>query len=136
MTVTAEIQITDRAQSHIIEQLKKSGSNSLRLGVKESGCNGFMYTLDYLTDTSLSDFSLFERSDLSVCAHEEDLPYVSGTEIDLVTEGLNSALVFKNPKAQSYCGCGESFSFESAGLNSSAEKTKIEDLAKDAGAPD
>ena len=26
MTVTAEIQITDRAQSHIMEQLKKSGS--------------------------------------------------------------------------------------------------------------
>ena len=73
MTVTAEIQITDRAQSHIMEQLKKSGSSSLRLGVKESGCNGFMYTLDYLTDTSVSDFSLFERSDLSVCAHEEDL---------------------------------------------------------------
>ena len=64
MTVTAEIQITDRAQSHIMEQLKKSGSSSLRLGVKESGCNGFMYTLDYLTDTSVSDFSLFERSDI------------------------------------------------------------------------
>ena len=46
MTVTAEIQITDRAQSHIMEQLKKSGSSSLRLGVKESGCNGFMYTLE------------------------------------------------------------------------------------------
>ena len=82
MTVTAEIQITDRAQSHIMEQLKKSGSSSLRLGVKESGCNGFMYTLDYLTDTSVSDFSLFERSDLSVCAHEEDLPYVSGSEFE------------------------------------------------------
>ena len=92
MTVTAEIQITDRAQSHIMEQLKKSGSSSLRLGVKESGCNGFMYTLDYLNDTSVSDFSLFERSDITVCAHEQDLPYVSGTEIAFVTEGLTSAL--------------------------------------------
>ena len=136
MTVTTEIQITDRAQIHILEQLKKSGSSSLRLGVKESGCNGFMYTLDYLTDTSSSDFSLFKHSDLSVCADEQDLPYVSGTEIDLVTEGLNSALVFKNPKAQSYCGCGESFSFESADFNLAMEESKIEDLAKDAGALD
>jgi len=40
----------------------------------------------------------------------EDLPIVSGTEVDFVTEGLNSALKFKNPNAESHCGCGESFS--------------------------
>ena len=136
MSVTEEIQITDRAQNHIMEQLKKSGSNYLRLGVKESGCNGFMYTLDYLTNSSVSDFSLFERSDFSVCTNEQDLPYVSGTEIDLVTEGLNSALVFKNPKAQSYCGCGESFSFESADFTSPMEERKIDSLARNAGASD
>ena len=34
---------------------------------------------------------------------------VDGTEIDMVTQGLNSALVFKNSNATSYCGCGESF---------------------------
>ena len=136
MTVTPEIQITNKAQTHILEQLKKSGSSSLRLGIKESGCNGFMYTLDYLTETSDSNFSLFEHSDISVCALEQDLPYVSGTEIDLVTEGLNSALVFKNPKAQSYCGCGESFSFEAADFNLSMEESEIKGLTKNAGASD
>ena len=136
MTVTTEIQITDRAHTHILEQLRKNGSSSLRLGIKESGCNGFMYTLDYLTDTNDSNFSLFEPSDISVCAHAQDLPYVSGTEIDLVTEGLNSALVFKNPKAESYCGCGESFSFEAADFNLSMEESEIKGLTKDAGASD
>jgi hypothetical protein len=33
----------------------------------------------------------------------------SGTEIDLVTEGLNSVLKFRNPNAAVECGCGESF---------------------------
>ena len=133
---TPHISVSQRAHAHIRTQVEQTQSRYLRLGVKESGCNGFMYTLDYLTDTSGSDFSLFEHSDLCVCADEHDLPYVSGTEIDLVTEGLNSALVFKNPKAQSYCGCGESFSFESADFNLSMEESKVEDLAKNAGALD
>ena len=39
---------------------------------------------------------------------------VRGTEVDYVTEGLNSSLRFKNPNASTYCGCGESFAVASA----------------------
>jgi len=35
---------------------------------------------------------------------------VDGTEVDFVKQGLNEAFKFKNPKARSECGCGESFS--------------------------
>ena len=135
MSKTQTINITEKAENHILLQLEKSGSTLLRLGIKESGCNGFMYTLDYLTEPSSSDQTLIDKSALSICALQENLPYIMGTEIDLVTEGLNSALVFKNPKAQSYCGCGESFSFDSPEFIDDASKSDIENLTKNAGIP-
>ena len=135
MSTTRTINVTEKAETHILLQFEKTGSSLLRLGVKESGCNGFMYTLDYLTEPSPSDQALIDKSALSICALEKDLPYVLGTEIDLVTEGLNSALVFKNPKAQSYCGCGESFSFDSPELLGETNDSKIESLSKNVGNP-
>jgi len=52
--------------------------------------------------------------DLSLYVSETDLPLVRGTEVDYVIEGLNGTLKFKNPNAESHCGCGESFSIEPA----------------------
>ena len=135
MSKTQTISVTEKAETHILLQLEKTGSSLLRLGVKESGCNGFMYTLDYLTEPSASDQALIDKSALSISALVKDLPYVLGTEIDLVTEGLNSALVFKNPKAQSYCGCGESFSFDSPEFSGEANDSRIDSLSKNVGNP-
>jgi len=135
MSKTQTISVTEKAETHILLQLEKTGSSLLRLGVKESGCNGFMYTLDYLTEPSASDQALIDKSALSISALVKDLPYVLGTEIDLVTEGLNSALVFKNPKAQSYCGCGESFSFDSPEFSGETNDSLIDSLSKNVGNP-
>jgi len=135
MSKTQTISVTEKAETHILLQLEKTGSSLLRLGVKESGCNGFMYTLDYLTEPSASDQALIDKSALSISALVKDLPYVLGTEIDLVTEGLNSALVFKNPKAQSYCGCGESFSFDSPEFSGETNDFRIDSLSKNVGNP-
>ena len=64
MNKTQSIVITNKAENHILAQLEKSGSSLLRLGIKESGCNGFMYTLDYLTEAGSSDLTLHENSQL------------------------------------------------------------------------
>lgn len=37
------------------------------------------------------------------------MPFIDGTELDYVREGLNEIFKFHNPKAQHECGCGESF---------------------------
>jgi iron-sulfur cluster assembly accessory protein len=47
---------------------------------------------------------------VEVYVDADDLPLVLGTQIDFAVEGLNATLKFKNPNADSYCGCGESFS--------------------------
>lgn len=105
------IAITDAARTHIAAQIARSGRRYLRLGVKESGCNGFMYTLDYI-DTPREDDRRFEFGEVDVYVDEGDLPMVLGTEIDFTVEGLNASLKFRNPRAASYCGCGESFSIQ------------------------
>ena len=109
----AGITATAAAVRHIRGQIAQSGRPHLRLGVKESGCNGYMYTLDYIDQPDAEDrpFEVGER--LALYVRRDDLPLVRGTEMDLVTEGLNSSLKFKNPHATAHCGCGESFSLGS-----------------------
>ena len=46
---------------------------------------------------------------LTIYVDREALEVVQGTEIDLVTEGLNHVLKFQNPNATAECGCSESF---------------------------
>ena len=106
---TPQISVSQRAEAHIKTQVEQTQSRYLRLGVKESGCNGFMYTLDFLEDAETNDHLVAVSDNVTVCINEQDLALVDGTEIDMVTQGLNSALIFKNSNATSYCGCGESF---------------------------
>lgn len=131
---TPQISVSQRAQDHIRAQVEQTQSNFLRLGVKESGCNGFMYTLDFLESADADDHLLQVGEDVTVCVRDQDLALINGTEIDMVTQGLNSALIFKNSNATSYCGCGESFALlDDAGSETSADLT--ESLTTDAAAP-
>ncbi len=105
----AALSVTDAALKHLRNQIERSARSCLRLGVKESGCNGYMYTLDYLDSPGADDLAYDIGDGVVVYVREQDLPLVQGTEVDYVTEGLNASLKFKNPNAATYCGCGESF---------------------------
>lgn len=110
------IDLTDSARAHIRAQVEQQPAKFLRLGVKESGCNGYMYTLDFLKEMEPSDVQVEIDDHITICIRREDIALVDGTEMDLVTKGLNSSLVFKNSRAQSYCGCGESFALGDASI--------------------
>ena len=132
-----DIQITEAAARHIAGQLQQTQARYLRLGVKESGCNGYMYMLDYLEAPEPDDHCYAFGNDVQLCVRESDMAMVQGTEIDMITQGLNSALVFKNPKATSYCGCGESFAVGAEGSGQAMNATdaaQAEQLATDVGA--
>ena len=129
---TPQISVSQRAQAHIKNQVEQTQSRYLRLGVKESGCNGFMYTLDFLEDSEPGDHLVPVSDQVTVCINEQDLALVDGTEIDMVTQGLNSALIFKNSNATSYCGCGESFALVE---DANAAEVTASDLATDATQP-
>jgi iron-sulfur cluster assembly accessory protein len=132
--MNTQITVSPTACEHIRKQVELTRSRFLRLGVKESGCNGFMYTLDFLEDTLANDIQVEVADGVHICIHQDDVALVTGTEIDMVTQGLNSALVFKNSNAQSYCGCGESFALskEADDDQSSASIASATNLATDA----
>jgi len=107
-----KISVTDSARAHIEAQIARSGRRFLRLGVKESGCNGYRYTLDYIDQPNSTDRKFQVAESLEMYVSEDDFPLVRGTEVDFIVEGLNASLKFDNPNAESYCGCGESFSVQ------------------------
>ena len=131
-STNAAIQISASALEHIRKQLQLTQAEFLRLGVKESGCNGYMYMLDYLESPAANDLQFEFEHGVKVCVAQEDAAMILGTELDMLTQGLNSALVFKNPKATSYCGCGESFAVGGAPEDSTTE-ADLGDLATDVG---
>ena len=109
--------MTQAAQRHVRRQLDKEGAGALLLGITESGCNGYMYELRYVADEAESvpgGVRTFDFDGVTVLVDNADWPLVGGTEIDYVTEGLNAVLKFRNPNASGECGCGESFSVDTA----------------------
>lgn len=80
----------------------------LRLSVKQSGCAGFGYVLDLVRAPEADDL-VFERDGARLFVPLKAMPFIDGTELDFVREGLNQIFKFNNPKAQHACGCGESF---------------------------
>lgn len=80
----------------------------VRTGVKQTGCAGFGYVLDTVREAQKDDL-LFETDGARLYVPLQAMPFIDGTEVDFVREGLNQLFKFHNPKAQNECGCGESF---------------------------
>ena len=129
--MNTQITVSPTACEHIRKQVELTRSHFLRLGVKESGCNGYMYTLDFLEETLVDDVQVEVADGVNICIHQDDLELVSGTDIDMETQGLNSALVIKITNAKSNSGCGERFALSKDG-ESEASAARTTDLATDA----
>lgn len=103
------ITLSERAAERVSRYMtgRKDGTG-LRLGVKKTGCSGFAYVLDYADATGPDDV-VFEDRGVRIVVDRASLPYVDGTRVDFVREGLNQAFRFENPNVRDECGCGESF---------------------------
>ena len=80
----------------------------LRFGVKRTGCSGWGYVTELVTQAG-SDDTVFEQDGVRIYVDAQSLPLVDGTEIDFGKQGLSETFTFKNPNAAAECGCGESF---------------------------
>ncbi len=107
------ITLTESAAIQVQEQLSKRGKGlGLRLGVRESGCSGYAYVIDFADEVSDKD-TVFEAYGVKVIINEDSLSFLDGLELDFAREGINSAFKFNNPNVKDACGCGESFTVES-----------------------
>jgi iron-sulfur cluster assembly protein len=104
MSVTLTVAAAGRIRSF----LEKRGGVGLRVAVKTSGCSGMAYALEFADAAGEEDLK-FESHGVTVLIDPRSLPYIDGTELDFVREGLNEGFRFNNPNAKGQCGCGESF---------------------------
>lgn len=103
------ITITANAAAQARREIARETAAGLRLSVKPSGCSGYMYVLDYADAANKDDKQLTLDGDISLFVDRSSTSILDGTEIDYVTEGVNSFFKFRNPNATGECGCGESF---------------------------
>jgi len=103
------VSLTPSAAERVRSFLANRGHGvGLRLGVKQTGCSGYAYLVNYADEVGAADV-VFDCNGVKVIVDRESLRFVDGTEIDFVRQGLNEAFKFHNPNVQGECGCGESF---------------------------
>lgn len=104
------VTLTENAAKQIRKQVSKRGKGlGLRIGVKKEGCSGFAYVFNYADELKVGD-QVFETWNASVVIDAASLPYLDGSCVDFVKEGLNDSFRVGNPNVDNTCGCGESFS--------------------------
>ncbi|MBO6549868.1 MAG: iron-sulfur cluster assembly accessory protein [Rhizobiales bacterium] len=103
MTVTQAA--ADRVQE-IIENSDKPIAG-LKIGVKNGGCAGMEYTLDY-AETIEDSADVIEDQGIKIVIDPKAILFLLGTEMDYEVSKLSSGFVFNNPNQTSACGCGES----------------------------
>lgn len=79
----------------------------IRVGVKNGGCAGMSYTMDYAEVRNPHD-EVIEEKGVTVLIDPKAVLFLLGTEMDVKTDKFASTFVFKNPNETSACGCGES----------------------------
>ena len=103
--------VTEAAQTKITDILLEENNPALRLRmyVQGGGCSGMSYgfTLDEIMNED--DFEIQMKSS-SVLVDAMSMQYVTGAVIDYKDDLSGSQFVIKNPKAETTCGCGSSFS--------------------------
>ncbi len=94
-------------QALLLQNSEKKEFQRLRIGVEGGGCSGLSYILKY--DEIKADDIEFTIEGIDLIMNKAHIMYLSGMTIDF-QEGLASrGFTFKNPHAQTTCGCGSSF---------------------------
>lgn len=101
------VSFTDTAVNRLKDVIKPS--ESLRVAVRGGGCAGMSYALDIDSETSEEDL-VIEFGHVTIYIDPHTAGILEETTIDFVKMGLNEGFVFNNPKANTTCGCGSSFS--------------------------
>ena len=103
------VTLTDAAAGRMREIMDQAAENytGVRIGVKNGGCAGMEYTMDYAEAPEPLE-EVVEENGITIYIDPKAILFLLGTEIDYVVEKLSAKFVFNNPNQTDACGCGES----------------------------
>ncbi|KAI9869470.1 MAG: Iron-sulfur assembly protein 1 [Trichoglossum hirsutum] len=104
----AAMMLTPAAIQQLRRLLSQPEPKLIRVGVKNRGCSGLSYNLEYVQKPGAFDETI-EQDGVKVLIDSKALFSIIGSEMDWVEDKLNRRFIFRNPNIKEQCGCGESF---------------------------
>ena len=101
--------LTDAAAARITQVISGAGKPvaGVRVGVKNAGCAGMEYTLEFIENVDPQD-DVIEDKGAKLFIDPKAILFLLGTNMDYQVDKLSSGFVFQNPNQTDACGCGES----------------------------
>ncbi|RUT33206.1 iron-sulfur cluster assembly accessory protein [Arsenicitalea aurantiaca] len=118
--------LTENAVERINEIIEDSERpvTGVRVGVRNAGCAGMAYTLDYVAEPVAGDDHV-EQDGVHVYVEPKATMFLLGTIMDFEQSKMSSGFTFKNPNQTGACGCGESVQLKPADLKAIAEARAV-----------
>jgi iron-sulfur cluster assembly protein len=109
------VTLTDRAAERVREIMGRAEKSyaGLRVGLKNGGCAGQEYILEYAETADPLD-EVVEDKGVTILVEPKSVLFLIGSEIDYEVTKLAAKFVFRNPNETDACGCGESVTIEPA----------------------
>ncbi|MGM3306280.1 iron-sulfur cluster assembly accessory protein [Anabaena sp. WFMT] len=116
MTQATELQqrgilLSESALRQVKSLQGKQGQDlCLRVGVRQGGCSGMSYMMDF-EDTSkiTAQDDVFDYDGFKIVCDRKSLLYLYGLMLDYSDAMIGGGFQFTNPNASQTCGCGKSF---------------------------
>lgn len=118
MTQTSQAQqrgilMTEAALQHVRMLGQSQGDKELclRVGVRQGGCSGMSYTMDFEEPGNIQPADeVFDYEGFRVVCDPKSMLYLYGMMLDYSNAMIGGGFQFTNPNANQTCGCGKSFS--------------------------
>ncbi len=106
------ILLTENGLRQVLALREKQGKDlCLRVGVRNGGCSGMSYLMDFADLKDIrEDDDVFDYDGFKVICDRKSLLYLYGLVLDYNDALIGGGFQFTNPNASQTCGCGKSFS--------------------------
>ena len=88
----------------------------MRVGIKNGGCAGQSYTVEYAHEVRPTD-EVVEDKGVKILVDPKAVLFLLGTEMDYKADKMQAQFIFNNPNQVSACGCGESVQLTAAKID-------------------
>lgn len=105
------IQLTEAALKHILALRDSQGKDLfLRVGVRQGGCSGMSYLMDFEDPSKVQDNDeVYDYDGFKIICDPKSMLYLYGLVLDYSNSMIGGGFQFTNPNATQSCGCGKSF---------------------------